>query len=67
MNKFYVFFWGTSLSVEIITLKGPISINTYIFVSFFKGEEGFKLANELIGRALKVPGATVHWYDKPGQ
>jgi hypothetical protein len=36
-------------------------------VSFFKGEEGFKLANELIGRALNIPGAAVHWYDKPGQ
>nr|DAD19811.1 TPA_asm: hypothetical protein HUJ06_021274 [Nelumbo nucifera] len=28
-------------------------------------EEGFYLAHQLIGRALTIPGATVHWYDKP--
>ncbi|GAV66765.1 AIRC domain-containing protein/ATP-grasp domain-containing protein [Cephalotus follicularis] len=30
-----------------------------------KGEPGFLLANQLIQRALSIPGATVHWYDKP--
>lgn len=33
---------------------------------FFQGDRGFDLAHQLIGRALCVPGATVHWYDKPG-
>jgi len=32
----------------------------------FQGEPGFLLAQQLIGRALHIPGATVHWYDKPG-
>ncbi|MCD7455714.1 hypothetical protein HAX54_029232 [Datura stramonium] len=26
---------------------------------------GFLLANQLIGRALGIPGASIHWYDKP--
>ncbi|TQD92928.1 hypothetical protein C1H46_021408 [Malus baccata] len=30
-----------------------------------QGEPGFLLAQQLIGRALRIPGATVHWYDKP--
>ncbi|XP_058212579.1 phosphoribosylaminoimidazole carboxylase, chloroplastic-like isoform X1 [Rhododendron vialii] len=30
-----------------------------------KGEPGFLLAYQLIGRALGISGATVHWYDKP--
>ncbi|KAF2314562.1 hypothetical protein GH714_027591 [Hevea brasiliensis] len=30
-----------------------------------QGEPGFHLAHQLIGRALNVQGATVHWYDKP--
>ncbi|KAK4386261.1 Phosphoribosylaminoimidazole carboxylase, chloroplastic, partial [Sesamum angolense] len=29
------------------------------------GEPGFLLANQLISRALRIPGASVHWYDKP--
>ncbi|KAK1583862.1 hypothetical protein Q3G72_027704 [Acer saccharum] len=29
------------------------------------GDRGFYLAHQLIGRALGIPGATVHWYDKP--
>ena len=28
---------------------------------------GFSLAKKLIGKALNIPGASVHWYDKPGQ
>ncbi|XP_061348391.1 phosphoribosylaminoimidazole carboxylase, chloroplastic-like isoform X2 [Gastrolobium bilobum] len=30
-----------------------------------EGELGFRLAHLLIKRALTIPGATVHWYDKP--
>ncbi|RYQ91232.1 hypothetical protein Ahy_B09g097121 isoform C [Arachis hypogaea] len=30
-----------------------------------EGELGFRLAHQLIRRALIVPGASVHWYDKP--
>lgn len=30
-----------------------------------EGELGFSLAHQLIGRALNIPGASVHWYDKP--
>ncbi|KAI9184985.1 hypothetical protein LWI28_003115 [Acer negundo] len=30
-----------------------------------EGDCGFYLAHQLIGRALSIPGATVHWYDKP--
>ncbi|GMY20708.1 phosphoribosylaminoimidazole carboxylase, chloroplastic isoform X2 [Fagus crenata] len=30
-----------------------------------KGEPGFFLAHQLIKRALSIPGASVHWYDKP--
>ena len=30
-------------------------------------DRGFFLAHQTIGRALGIPGATVHWYDKPGK
>ena len=36
------------------------------FISYNQGDHGFYLAHQLIGRALGIPGATVHWYDKPG-
>lgn len=32
-----------------------------------QGEAGFYLAHQLIRRALNIPGASVHWYAKPGQ
>ena len=31
-----------------------------------EGEEGERLAHELMGRAYAVPGASVHWYGKAG-
>ncbi|KAG5549806.1 hypothetical protein RHGRI_014944 [Rhododendron griersonianum] len=34
-------------------------------LSCLQGEPGFLLAHQLIGRALGISGATVHWYDKP--
>jgi phosphoribosylaminoimidazole carboxylase len=30
-----------------------------------EGEAGFLQAHQIIGRALTIPGATIHWYDKP--
>ncbi|CAH9080331.1 unnamed protein product [Cuscuta europaea] len=30
-----------------------------------EGEPGLALAHQLIGRALGIPGASIHWYDKP--
>lgn len=30
-----------------------------------EGEAGFHLAHQLMGKALGVPGASIHWYDKP--
>ncbi|KMZ74582.1 Phosphoribosylglycinamide formyltransferase 2 [Zostera marina] len=30
-----------------------------------EGESGFCMANQLIKRALNIPGVSVHWYDKP--
>ncbi|XP_028192618.1 uncharacterized protein LOC114378254 isoform X1 [Glycine soja] len=30
-----------------------------------QGDLGFQLAHQLIKKALTIPGATVHWYDKP--
>ncbi|KAF7152251.1 hypothetical protein RHSIM_Rhsim01G0186900 [Rhododendron simsii] len=35
------------------------------FLETYHGEPGFLLAHQLIGRALGISGATVHWYDKP--
>ncbi|CAK7341021.1 unnamed protein product [Dovyalis caffra] len=34
-------------------------------LAFRFGEPGFHLAHQLIGRALNIQGANVHWYDKP--
>jgi len=31
----------------------------------FQGEEGFSIAHQLMRRAVTVPGASVHWYEKP--
>ncbi|KAG0461480.1 hypothetical protein HPP92_021777 [Vanilla planifolia] len=30
-----------------------------------EGEQGFHLAHQIMRRALSIPGASVHWYDKP--
>ncbi|EPS74390.1 hypothetical protein M569_00365 [Genlisea aurea] len=47
------------------SMKTPASV-MYNILGEMEGEQGFVLANRLIGRALQIPGASVHWYDKPG-
>ncbi|KAM3009235.1 hypothetical protein FF2_033267 [Malus domestica] len=46
------------------SMKTPAAI-MYNLLGEDEGEPGFLLAQQLIGRALCIPGATVHWYDKP--
>ncbi|XP_057536792.1 phosphoribosylaminoimidazole carboxylase, chloroplastic-like isoform X2 [Amaranthus tricolor] len=45
------------------SMKAPAAI-MYNILGEDEGEPGFFLAHELIRRALTVPGASVHWYDK---
>ncbi|KAA8534618.1 hypothetical protein F0562_032123 [Nyssa sinensis] len=46
------------------SMKTPSAL-MYNILGEDEGEPGFLLANQLIGRALRIPGATIHWYDKP--
>ncbi|XP_057971546.1 phosphoribosylaminoimidazole carboxylase, chloroplastic [Malania oleifera] len=46
------------------SMKIPAAI-MYNLLGEDEGEQGFYLAHQLIGRALCIPGASVHWYDKP--
>ncbi|EXC16755.1 Phosphoribosylaminoimidazole carboxylase [Morus notabilis] len=46
------------------SMKTPAAI-MYNLLGEDEGDRGFLLAHQLIGRALGIPGATVHWYDKP--
>ncbi|GMH13209.1 hypothetical protein Nepgr_015050 [Nepenthes gracilis] len=46
------------------SMKTPAAV-MYNILGEDEGESGFYLAHQLIGRALSVPGASVHWYDKP--
>ncbi|OMO96233.1 hypothetical protein COLO4_15406 [Corchorus olitorius] len=46
------------------SMKTPASI-MYNLLGEEEGEAGFKISQQLIARALEIPGATVHWYDKP--
>ncbi|CAN8287350.1 unnamed protein product [Cochlearia groenlandica] len=46
------------------SMRTPASI-MYNILGEDDGEAGFKLAHRLIARAMCVPGASVHWYDKP--
>ncbi|CAA0834662.1 phosphoribosylaminoimidazole carboxylase-putative / AIR carboxylase- putative [Striga hermonthica] len=46
------------------SMKTPAAI-MYNILGEEEGEPGFNIANQLIGRALRTPGAAVHWYDKP--
>ena len=49
----------------LFELSCPYQFNLFL-IFMFQGEAGFRLAHRLIARALSVPGASVHWYDKPG-
>ncbi|MQL78824.1 hypothetical protein Taro_011262 [Colocasia esculenta] len=42
-----------------------IRIIQVIARDYRNGEPGFHLAHQLMSRALVIPGASVHWYDKP--
>lgn len=46
------------------SMKTPAAI-MYNILGEAEGEPGFVLAHQLIRKALDIPGATVHWYDKP--
>ncbi|KAA3454012.1 phosphoribosylaminoimidazole carboxylase, chloroplastic-like [Gossypium australe] len=46
------------------SMKTPAAI-MYNLLGEDEGEPGFKMAHQLIARALEIPGATAHWYDKP--
>ncbi|KAJ6883820.1 phosphoribosylaminoimidazole carboxylase [Populus alba x Populus x berolinensis] len=46
------------------SMKTPAAI-MYNLLGEDEGEPGFQLAHQLIGRALNMQGAAVHWYDKP--
>ncbi|KAM6577066.1 hypothetical protein CsatB_028903 [Cannabis sativa] len=46
------------------SMKTPAAI-MYNILGEDEGDRGFSLAHQLIGRALGITGATVHWYDKP--
>ncbi|XWS57723.1 hypothetical protein CRYUN_Cryun09bG0197800 [Craigia yunnanensis] len=46
------------------SMKTPAAI-MYNLLGEDEGEPGFKMAHQLIARALGIPGVTVHWYDKP--
>ncbi|KAL6578935.1 hypothetical protein OROMI_009151 [Orobanche minor] len=45
------------------SMRTPAAI-MYNLLGEEEGEPGFLLANQLIGRALRIPGAAIHWYDK---
>lgn len=46
------------------SMKLPAAI-MYNILGEDEGEPGFLLAQQLIGNALRIPGASVHWYGKP--
>ncbi|KAL5566914.1 hypothetical protein UlMin_030078 [Ulmus minor] len=46
------------------SMKTPAAI-MYNILGEDEGDRGFSLAYQLIRRALGIPGASIHWYDKP--
>ncbi|KAJ9545706.1 hypothetical protein OSB04_025413 [Centaurea solstitialis] len=48
------------------SMKAPAAM-MYNILGEDEGEAGFVLANQIIRRALCTPGASIHWYDKPGR
>uniref|UniRef100_A0A175YDG3 phosphoribosylaminoimidazole carboxylase n=1 Tax=Daucus carota subsp. sativus TaxID=79200 RepID=A0A175YDG3_DAUCS len=46
------------------SMKTPAAM-MYNILGEAEGEPGFIIAHQIIKRALKIPGANVHWYDKP--
>ncbi|RRT44837.1 hypothetical protein BHE74_00039315, partial [Ensete ventricosum] len=47
------------------SMKTPAAI-MYNILGEDEGEAGFHLAHQLMVKALNIPGANIHWYDKPG-
>ncbi|CAN1729384.1 Phosphoribosylaminoimidazole carboxylase, chloroplastic (Fragment) [Linum perenne] len=46
------------------SMKSPAAM-MYNLLGEEEGDLGFHLAHQLIVKALTIPGANVHWYDKP--
>eukprot|EP01018_Ginkgo_biloba_P017468 Gb_05836 [translate_table: standard] len=46
------------------SMKVPASI-MYNLLGEEEGERGFSIAHRLMRRAASIPGASVHWYEKP--
>lgn len=46
------------------SMKVPASL-MYNVLGEADGEEGFSIAHQTMRRAMSVPGASVHWYEKP--
>ncbi|KAK8970078.1 hypothetical protein KSP40_PGU020145 [Platanthera guangdongensis] len=54
------------LTLGDTSMKTPAAI-MYNILGEDEGEKGFYLAHQLMKRALSVPGASIHWYGKPGE
>jgi hypothetical protein len=68
---FHLFYLGNLVNVSENMYLNMDTVNCRAFFFFFfffqfQGEPGFFVAHQLIRRALGIPRATVHWYDKPG-
>ncbi|CAI0433965.1 unnamed protein product [Linum tenue] len=46
------------------SMKTPAAM-MYNLLGEDEGDQGFHLAHQMIAKALTIPGANVHWYDKP--
>nr|ABP68414.1 aminoimidazole ribonucleotide carboxylase [Physcomitrium patens] len=46
------------------SMKVPAAL-MYNILGEADGEEGFTIAHNIMRRAMSVPGASVHWYEKP--
>lgn len=46
------------------SMKVPAAV-MYNLLGESEGEEGFALAHQTMRRAMAIPGASVHWYEKP--
>ena len=73
VKKMYIGTWIYNKMFEIsspsiIIFHYPHTVIVVIFIFYlkFQGEPGLFLAHQLIKRALSIPGASVHWYNKPG-
>ena len=56
----------TFLQLDLLVVLNQSWIVLCDFFTSFQGNEGFKLAHDFMARALSIDGASVHWYNKPG-